>query len=194
MLAPETLFSANSLVWRISLANRLVRVGVAGFEPATPSSRTRCAAKTSVLNLLGPSGRDLASFVADNASFVSAPAAQRRRGSVDRNVNANRKLKGSSEAIVDNCSDFYGGPHRSKPTLFRVRNDHVLPHILLGWIKPVRPPAGDRYDRGLEKPASQPKKGPSKADRPETRAGLAGGIPQWTNRGNGWLWLARIVC
>ena len=25
-------------------------------------------------------------------------------------------------------------------------------------------------------------------------AGLAGGISQWTNRGDGWLWLARIVC
>jgi hypothetical protein len=78
-----------------------VLVGVAGFEPATPSSRTRCATKVSVLNLLGPSGRGLASFVADNASFVSAAAAQRRRRSVDRNVNANRKLKGPSRTRRD---------------------------------------------------------------------------------------------
>jgi len=62
---------------------------------------------------------------------------------------------------------------------------------------PVRLHSGDRYDRGLKQlrnPPANPQKRPAKTDKPEIRAGLAGGIPQWTNRGNGWLWLARIVC
>ena len=56
----------------------------------------RRATKISVLNLLGPSGRGLALFVADNAGFAVATAARRCRDSPDKGQRkANRKLKGS---------------------------------------------------------------------------------------------------
>jgi hypothetical protein len=63
---------------------------MAGFEPATPSSPARCATKTSVLSWAHPA---VVSRLSSPTTRASA-AAPRRRGSVDRNVNANRIYRG----------------------------------------------------------------------------------------------------
>jgi hypothetical protein len=66
-----------------------VLIGVAGFEPATPSSRTRCAQDQAedpprppdshVMHLLGPAGSRKRAKAATHSPELSAATLQRRR-------------------------------------------------------------------------------------------------------------------